>query len=226
MEYKIRGENMPILDVQLKAGESMFTESGGMAWKSPNISMHTSTKGGIVKGIKRMFTGESFFMTTYKCDSGNGVVAFCSEFPGRIIDFNLKDSEHIICQRDAFLAAQEGVSIDLKTVGVGAGIFGGESFFMQKISGPGRAFLELSGEITEYTLKAGQRLQVDTGYIAAFEPAVKYTIERVKGIKNMAFAGEGLFLASLEGPGKVYLQSMPLKALANKIFTYLPKKEK
>ena len=225
MRSTIRGENLPILDVELENGESMFTELGGMAWKTPNISMETSTHGGIMKGIKRMFGGESFFMTTYTCDNGTGMVSFCTEFPGRIIEFNLKNNESIICQKDAFMVAETGVELDTTiTKSLGAGFFGGEGFFLQKITGPGKAFLELAGEITEYLLEEGQMLQVDTGYFAAFEPTVKYQIKRVKGIKNMLFSGEGLFLASLQGPGKVYLQSMPIKQLARKIARTLPKK--
>lgn len=226
MEHTIRGENLPILDVELKEGESMFTELGGMAWKTPNISMETSTRGGIMKGISRMFSGESFFMTEYTCTQGTGMVAFCTEFPGRIVPLDLKEGESIICQKDAFMAAENGVTINTTiTKNVGAGFFGGEGFFLQRITGPGKAFLELAGEITEYTLQEGQKLQVDTSYLAAFEPTVNYRIERVKGIKNMLFSGEGLFLASLEGPGKVYLQSMPIKQLAKKILRFSKKKK-
>ena len=224
METVIRGANLPVLDVQLSQGESMFTETGGMAWKTSNISMTTNTRGGIAKGLKRMIAGESLFMTTYTCDSGTGLVSFCSEFPGRIVEFNLKEGESIICQRDSFMAAQTGVDVDMTfTKNLGAGFFGGEGFILQKITGPGRVFLELAGEITEYDLQAGQVIQADTNYLAAFFPSVKYTINRVKGLKNIFLSGEGLFLASLEGPGKVYLQSMPIKKLAMKLYRYMPK---
>jgi uncharacterized protein (TIGR00266 family) len=226
MKYTIRGENLPILDVELEKGESMFTELGGMAWKTPNISMQTNTRGGITKGIRRMFSGESLFMTTYTCEEGRGMVSFCTEFPGRIVYLDLKNNESIICQKDAFMVAEHGVDVDTTfTKSLGAGFFGGEGFFLQKLTGPGKTFLELAGEITEYTLEEGQSLQVDTGYLAAFEPTVNYKIERVKGIKNMLFSGEGLFLASLQGPGKIYLQSMPIKQLAKKIARSLPGKK-
>lgn len=204
----------------------MFTELGGMAWKTPNISMKTNTKGGLMKGVKRMFSGESLFMTTYTCDSGTGLVSFCTEFPGRIVELDLKEGESIICQKDAFMVGQSTLDLDTTiTKNLGAGFFGGEGFFLQKITGPGKVFLELAGEITEYTLEEGQALQVDTGYLAAFQPSVKYTIERVKGIKNILLSGEGLFLASLQGPGKVYLQSMPMKQLARKISRYIIKRK-
>lgn len=222
MDFVIRGENLPVLDVELKKGESMFTELGGMAWKTPNVSMATNTKGGVMKGVRRMFSGESLFMTTYTCDEGTGMVSFCSEFPGRIVLFDLKEGESIVCQKDAFMVAESTVDVDTTiTKKFGAGFFGGEGFFLQKISGPGKVFLELAGEITEYNLKKGQVVQVDTGYMAAFEDGVKYNIERVKGLRNMFLSGEGLFLASLEGPGKVYLQSMPMKNLANKLSRYM-----
>ena len=225
MKSAIRGSNLPVLDVQLEKGESMFTETGGMAWKTSNVSMKTNTKGGVGKGIKRMFSGESLFMTTYTCDEGAGMVSFCSEFPGRIVELDLKDGQSIICQRDAFMAGVTGVEVTtVLTKNLGAGFFGGEGFFLQKITGPGKVFLELAGDITEYNLKKGQVIQADTNYMAAFEPSVNYTINRIKGFKNIFFGGEGLFLASLEGPGKVYLQSMPIKKLAMKLYRYMPKK--
>ena len=225
MEYKVRGQDMPILDVELMAGESMFTEAGGMAWMSPNIDMNSNMKGGLVKGIGRMFAGESLFLVDYTCEDGTGIVTFCSEFPGKIVPMDLKEGQSVICQRDAFMAAQQGVDLKMEFVKrFGAGFFGGEGFFLQKITGPGVAFLEFAGEITEYELEPGQSLKVDPGYIGAFEPTVSYDLARVKGIKNMIFGGEGIFLASLTGPGKVWLQSMPLANLAKRLIPHLPTK--
>ena len=225
MNHKIRGTNLPIVDIELEEGESVFSESGGMAWMSSNIEMETSTRGGLGKGISRMFSGESLFMSSYKCTSGTGVVSFCMEAPGNIIPFEFKDGQALICQRDAFMVAEEGVTVESQmTKRLTAGFFGGEGFFLQKISGNGLAFLELAGEITEYTLEKGQTLKVDPGYVGAFEPTVDYNIARVKGIKNVMFGGEGLFLATLTGPGKVWLQSMPLANLARKIARYIPRK--
>ena len=225
MNYKIRGTTLQILDMQLAQGESVYTESGGMSWKSQNISMESNMKGGLGGAFGRMLSGESLFMVTYSCTAGNGLVTFCSEFPGKIVPYDLKEGQTIICQRDAFMAAETGVQLAMEfTKRLGAGFFGGEGFFLQKITGPGKAFLEFAGEITEYNLQQGQTLEVDPGYIGAFEPTVKYDIQRVKGIKNMLFGGEGLFLATLTGPGKVWLQSMPLSNLANKIMSRVPQR--
>lgn len=225
MDYKIRGNNTPIVDVELSEGESVFSEAGGMAWMSGNIEMQTSTRGGLGKGLSRMFAGESLFMTTYKCVSGTGVVSFCMESPGNIIPFKFAPGQALICQRDAFMAATDGIEVESKFVNkLRVGFFGGEGFVLQQITGNGTAFLELAGEITEYTLEKGQVLKVDPGYIGAFEPTVNYDIARVKGLKNIFFGGEGMFLATLTGPGKVWLQSMPIANLAAKIASYIPSK--
>ncbi len=225
MKYQIRGSTLPILDVQLDEGETIFTESGGMAWMSNNIEMESKMEGGLFKGLKRGFTGESLFLVNYTCTSGKGIIAFCHEMPGRIIPFELKEGEKIICQRDAFMMAEKSVDLDMELVKrFGAGFFGGEGFFLQKLQGPGKAFIELAGEITEYELEENQTLKVDPGYIGAFETSVSYDIQRIKGIKNIFFGGEGLFLATLTGPGKVWLQSMPLSNLAQKLSPYLATK--
>jgi uncharacterized protein (TIGR00266 family) len=225
MRNKIRGTTLPILDVELKQGESIYTESGGMAWMSPNISIESNMKGGVGRAFGRMLSGESLFMVTYTCTKGNALITFCSEFPGKIAPFNLTEGHVIICQRDAFMAAEPSVKLEMEfTRRLGAGFFGGEGFFLQKITGPGKAFLEFAGEVTEYTLEEGQTLKIDPGYIGAFEQTVQYDISRVKGIKNMLFGGEGLFLATLTGPGKIWLQSMPMSNLARKIARYIPKK--
>ncbi len=217
---------MPVLDVKLTQGEKVFSESGGMAWMTANIDMNSNMRGGLGKSIGRMFSRESFFMVDYSCSSGTGLVTFCMESPGRIVEIDFDVSPvAIICQRDAFMVAQDTVDLSTHlTKRFGAGLFGGEGFFLQKIQGSGKAFLELAGEVTEFNLKDGQVLKVDPGYIGAFEESVNFNISRVKGIKNMLFSGEGLFLATLSGPGKVWLQSMPLSQLAKKIVHYLPKK--
>jgi len=222
MEYTIKGDNLQLLEVQLQKGESMYTESGGMSWMSPNISMDTNTQGGFMKGIGRMFSGESFFMTTYECSQGEGMVTFACEFPGKIVARDFSAGESIIAQRDAFMCAESSVDLEMHfRKRLGAGLFGGEGFIMQKVSGPGRAFFELSGEIIEYELESGQTLKVDPGHIGLFEPKVDFDISRVQGVKNMFFGGEGLFLATLRGPGKVWLQSMPLANLAAKLGGYI-----
>lgn len=224
MKHTIRGTTLQIVDVELNEGESVFTESGGMAWMSSNIEMTSNMKGGIGKTFGRMLSGESMFLVTYKSGAGQGIISFCSEFPGKIVPFEMA-GQTIICQRDAFMMAQEGVNLNMKfNKKIGAGLFGGEGFFLQEISGTGTAFLEFSGEITEYILEEGQVLKVDPGYIGAFESTVGYNIERIKGVKNMLFSGEGIFLATLSGPGRIWLQSMPLSNLAKKIGRHIPKK--
>ena len=224
MKYEIRGTTLQIADIELGEGESVYTESGGMAWMSPNIDMKTDTKGGILKGLGRSFAGESLFMTTYTCTSGTGMITFVNEFPGKIVPMKLADGETIIAQKDSFMCAESQVDLSVHfRKKLGAGLFGGEGFILQKLTGPGMVFIELAGEVTEYELKQGQMLKVDPGHIGLFEPTVDYDITRVKGIKNILFSGEGLFLATLKGPGKVWLQSMPIANLASKIARYVTK---
>ncbi len=225
MQYKIHGTVMQILETHLTMGESLYTESGGMAWMKGDIEMKTNTRGGLMAGIGRALAGESLFMTSYYCNSGQGVVAFTMEVPGTILDFQLMSGQSLICQRDAFMCAEETVELALHfRKKLGAGLFGGEGFVLQKITGPGKAFLEIPGEMKSYELNAGETLLVDPGHIALFEPTVNFEIEIVKGIRNVLFSGEGLFLAKLTGPGKVWLQSMPFANLAAKLAKYIPAK--
>jgi uncharacterized protein (TIGR00266 family) len=224
MKYKVEGEVMQILTVELDEGEEVFSESGAMSWMSGNISMESYIRGGLGAGIGRMFTGESLFMVKYKPSGGKGIVSFAPSFPGKIIPLQIAPGKELICQSDSFLAAEQ--TVNLETVfrkKLGVGLFGGEGFLLQKLSGSGMAFAEIDGEVFEMDLKAGEQLKVDTGSIAMFEPSVKYDVQMVKGVKNMLFGGEGLFLANLEGPGKVWLQSMPASSVAQKIMQYLPR---
>ena len=225
MKYDIRGTTMQTVDVWLEAGEAMYTESGGMCWMTSNMSMSTSGKGGLLKGLGRMMSGESFFLTTYTCDEGSGMVTFASEFPGKILPFELAEGQSIICQKDAFMAAEPTVELSMHfRKKLGAGFFGGEGFILQKLTGPGTVFLEISGELTEYDLKEGQTMKIDQSHLGAMDPTVNFDITRVKGLKNIFFSGEGLFLGTVTGPGKVWLQSMPLANIANKIASVLPSK--
>ncbi len=223
MRYEISGTVLEIVDVYLNQGESVFTESGGMAWMRGDIEMKTGTKGGLMAGLGRKLAGESLFMTTYTCKNGEGMIVFTPEAPGKVLDFQLQPGQSLICQKDAFMCAESSVKLEMhfrKTLG--AGLFGGEGFILQKITGPGTAFLEIPGEAREYTLAAGETMQVDPGHIALFEPTVNYDITTVKGLKNVLFSGEGLFLATLTGPGKIWLQSLPLSNLAGKLARYMP----
>jgi uncharacterized protein (TIGR00266 family) len=223
MQYEIQGTFLESVDIQLSRGESVYTESGGMAWMQGNIEMKTDTKGGLMAGLGRKLAGESLFMTTYTCRGERGMVTFTPEAPGKVLDRQLASGQSLICQKDAFMVAESSTTLKMHfRKKLGAGLFGGEGFILQKVTGPGVVFFEIPGEIREYTLEAGQILQVDPGHIALFEPTVDYDISMVRGITNVFFSGEGLFLARLTGPGKVWLQSLPLSNLAQKLARYLP----
>ena len=225
MEYKIRGNMMQTVDIQLTDGESVYTEAGGMCWMSGNVEMSTSTRGGLMAGFKRALAGESMFMTTYTARGGQGLVSFSNEFPGTVMVEKLAEGQSLICQRDSFMVAEESVKLELQfRKRLGTGFFGGEGFFLQKVSGPGIVFLELAGEVTEYNLESGQQLKIDPGHIALFEPTVSFDLAKVQGVKNVLFSGEGLFMASLTGPGRAWLQSMPIANLARKISMHMPSK--
>ena len=225
MQYRISGSVMESVDIHLKAGETIYTESGGMAWMRGSFDMDTSTRGGLGAGIGRMLAGESLFLTTYTCKSPDGLITFTPEVPGKVVDLKLEEGQSMICQKDSFMCAEESVQLDMHfRKKLGAGLFGGEGFILQKITGPGTAFVEIPGEVRIIELKAGEQLQVDPGHIALFDPSVEYDITAVKGLKNVLFSGEGLFLATLTGPGKVWLQSLPLSNLALKLAKYMPTK--
>lgn len=225
MRYEVNGTVLPSVDVWLEPGESVFTESGGMAWMKGDVGMNTNTRGGLLKGLSRTLAGESLFMTTYTCQSGTGMVTFTPEAPGRIMVFELQAGQSLICQKDAFMAAQEGVQLEIHfRRRLGAGLFGGEGFILQRVTGPGVVFLEIAGDVREYSLEPGEVMRVDPGHIALYEPTVDYDITTVKGVTNILFGGEGLFLATLKGPGRVWLQSMPLSNLAAKLKQYIPTK--
>ncbi|MCD4753008.1 MAG: TIGR00266 family protein [Anaerolineaceae bacterium] len=225
MQSKIDGNVMQMLTLTLNNGEAIFTESGGMAWMTQGISMTTNTRGGLMKGLGRSLAGESLFMTTYTSSVDGAWMVLTPEAPGKVIELDLAAGQIMICQKDAFMCAEATVEMKMKfRKKLGAGIFGGEGFILQQITGPGKAWLEIPGETVQYTLQAGQTVKVDPGHIAAFEPTVNYDIETVKGLGNILFSGEGLFLATLTGPGKVILQTMPLSNLAKKLAKYIAPK--
>ena len=223
MRYRITGSNMQALDIQLAKGEAVFTEVGGMAWYRQEIDMDTNMPGGLMGGLGRAMSGESLFLTTYRATSEIAIITFTPEAPGSIIARDLAADQSLIAQRDAFMCAQEGVSMEVHFKRrLGAGFFGGEGFILQRITGPGVAFFEIDGEAREVELGPNERIRVDPGHIAMFEASVTHDIERVKGVKNVLFGGEGLFLATLTGPGKVWLQTMPLSNLIRKIAAAMP----
>lgn len=216
METKIVGEDLPVVICKLKAGETVLTENGGMSWMDNDITMKTTTNGGIMKGLGRALAGESIFMNTYTAEKDDVEIAFASSFPGEILEFDLKEGETIIAQKRAFLCAENTVDISMHfRKKIGAGFFGGEGFIMQKITGPGKVFLEIDGNLVKKELKAGEKLKIDNGYLAAMTSGVDLNIETVKGVKNIVFGGEGLFLTTLQGPGTVWIQSMPVSKLAS-----------
>lgn len=225
MKYEIHGTTLQTLDVTLERGESLFTESGGMAWMTGDVDMATDTRGGLMKGLARSLSGESLFLTTYTCQGNGALITFTPEAPGSIIPVELAAGESRICQKDAFMVAESSMSLEIHfRKKLGAGLFGGEGFILQRLTGPGTAWVEIAGEVRTYTLKEGQTMKVDPGHIAMYEPTVHYDITRVKGVRNILFGGEGLFLATLSGPGRVWLQSLPLANLAQKLATYMPAK--
>jgi uncharacterized protein (TIGR00266 family) len=222
LKYQLIGTTLQAVTIELNPGQTVYSESGGMAWMSANVRMDTTSGGGIGKMLGRMFTGESLFLVDYSVSQGRGLVAFASEFPGKIVPIDLAQGQSVIAQKDAFMCAEKSVDVAIHfRKRLGAGFFGGEGFLMQKLTGPGLAFFELDGEIVEYTLQQGQTMMVDTGYVAMFEPTVDFDIEMVRGVKNIFFGGEGLFLARLRGPGRIWLQTMPMYNLARKVAAYV-----
>lgn len=223
MRYSIEGEPLPVVICELDNGETMITESGAMAWMSPNMQMETTSGGGIGKMVGRALSGESLFLNRYTARNGNGTIAFASNFLGSIRAFNIAPGQEIVAQKSAFLAGSE--RIELSTFfhhRIGSGLFGGEGFIMQKLSGNGIAFLEFDGYIKEYELAPGQQIVIDTGYLAAMTPTCQVEVRTVPGVKNMLFGGEGVFNTVVSGPGKIWLQSMPIAQMANTLRPYFP----
>lgn len=226
MQYRILGTTMPAVEILFdQPGESMYTQSGGMAWQTDGISMSTNTGGGVMKGIGRMFAGESMFMANYTAERAGASIAFASTVAGEIVPVNVGQTGGLICQKGAFLCAEPGVDLNITlTKKFSSGFFGGEGFILEDLSGVGMAFLEIDGDKVVKELAPGEVLKVDTGNVVAFERTVSYEIETVKGIKNIFLGGEGLFLTRLVGPGKVILQTQNFNDFAGKIASMIPSK--
>jgi len=224
MQYHIIGDTMPAVEIQFDApGESMFTQSGGMAWMTEGIEMSTNTKGGLMKGIGRMFAGESLFMATYRASRAGAKVAFASTVPGQILPIDIAAQGGLICQKGAFLCGEDSIQLNVTfTKKLSSGLFGGEGFILEDIGGTGMVFLEIDGDIVEKQLAPGEILKVDTGNVVAFERSVEYGIETVKGLGNIFFGGEGLFLTTLKGPGRVILQTQNVAEFAGRIARFIP----
>ncbi len=224
IEYHIFGDDLQLVEIELDPGEGVRAEAGTMTYMEDGIEMQTSTGGGLFKGFKRMITGESFFITTFlNRAQGKSRVAFAAPYPGKIVPLDLTAlGGKFLCQKDSFLCAAQGIEIEVAfTKKLGAGLFGGEGFILQRLEGDGLAFVHAGGTIIEKDLAAGETLRVDTGCLVAFAPTVQYDIKFVGGFRNALFGGEGLFLASMTGPGKVYLQSLPFSRLADRILAGL-----
>ena len=222
MKYQILGETLPVVVCQLEGGEKMITEGGGMSWMSPNMLMETTTNGGIGKAFGRMFSGEKMFQNVYTAQGGSGMIAFASSFPGSIKAYEIAPGQEMIFQKSAFLAGEAGVELSVFfNKKVSSGLFGGEGFIMQKLSGQGIAFLEIDGSVVEYDLGSNESILVDTGYLAAMDATCSIDIETVKGIGNALFGGEGLFNTRVSGPGHIWLQTMPVASLAGAVRPYI-----
>lgn len=224
MDYKIIGQTVPVVEMKLKSGETIYTQSGGMAYQTEGIEMKTNARGGVMKSLGRMFTGESIFMANYTALKDDVTIAFASTVPGSIMPINLEEvSGGLTFQKGAFLCAETNVETSLAfTKKITAGLFGGEGFILQKAEGEGHIFLEVDGDPIEKELAKGEVLKVNTGNVVAFESSVSYEIETVKGLGNIFLGGEGLFLTKLVGPGKVILQSQNFRDFAGRLIPYMP----
>ncbi len=222
IRYEIEGGHLPVVICYPEAGQTLCTESGAMSWMSPNMRMDTNSGGGIKKALGRMFSGESIFMNEYTAQGGTGMIAFASSFPGSIIPYQVTECNGIVVQKRGFLAMEKGLDLSMFfQKKLGKGFFGGEGFIMQRISGHGMVFLEIDGHCKEYDLGVGESIIVDTGYLAAMSDTCTMDIQPVQGAKNIFFGGEGLFHTRITGPGKVYIQSMPLINTAQALTPYL-----
>lgn len=225
MRYDISGTVMQTVSIDLDRGETVYAQTHAMAWMTDGIVMDTHTGGGLFAGLKRAMSGGSLFITEYSAQS-DGHVAFAPRFPGQILAVPLAAGQSLICRKETFLVAEKSVTLEIALQQrLGAGFFAGEGFILQRVTGPGTVFLDLSGEVIEKTLAPGERLRVHAGHIGMQEPSVSTDIQMVRGFRNVLFGGEGLFLATLTGPGKIWLQSMPVMNLAEEIARHLPSDE-
>ena len=223
MNYQITGEPMPVVLCTLNDGETMVSEAGAMSWMSPNMEMQTAG-GGVGKMFGRMFSGESMFQNRYTARGGQGLIAFASSFPGSIRAVQITPDHPVVVQKSGFLASETGVELSVFfQKKLGAGFFGGEGFIMQKLSGSGTAFVEIDGSVVEYELRAGEKMIVDTGYLAMMDATCTMDVQAVKGVKNVLFGGESLFNTVVTGPGKILLQTMPISGFAGAVGKVLPK---
>lgn len=224
MKFEIFGGSFPAAEVTLNKDEKVFTQSGAMAWADNDIEMSTNMEGGFLKSLGRVFSGTSLMFVTHTANRDNSKITFSSAFPGTIKEFKIDAEHNYLAQKSAFLVADPGVNVDA-TVNehFWAGLFGGEGFILQKFTGEGTLLAEIDGSVKELELKEGESIKVETGHVALFESTVSYDVQTVKGFKNILFGGEGLFMVTLTGPGKVWLQTLTAHDMAEKLIPYLPK---
>ena len=228
MENRIVGTTMPVLEFSLGPNDTIISEAGELSWMSASIQLTTHTQhaggGGIFGAIRRVAGGGSLFMTEYRAIGAPGELAFATRVPGHILSVEVAAGHEYMVHRHGFLCATSAIALGVGfQQSLGAGIFGGDGFLLQKVSGQGTAWLELSGEVVVKELAPGETLRVHPGHVGAFQSSVGFQIQRIPGIKNMIFGGDGIFLAALTGPGKVWLQTLPISRLAHQIQEYLPK---
>jgi len=226
VDHKIIGTTMPVLEIDLQQGESIISEAGELSWMNSSIELNTHTQmaggGGMFGALKRAAGGGTLFMTEYRAANGQGLLAFATKVPGHILQVDVEPGQEYMIHRHGFLCATPGVELGIGfQQSLGAGVFGGEGFRLQKLTGSCTAWIELSGEVITYDLKPGETLRVHPGHVGMFESNVNFEITRIKGVKNMIFGGDGIFLAALTGPGRIWLQSMPLANLAHALSHYL-----
>jgi uncharacterized protein (TIGR00266 family) len=222
MKYDLSGTVMQTVGIDLAPGETVYSQSAAMCWMSDGVTMSTNTGGGFFAGLKRSLTGGSFFVTDFTTQRG-GHVAFAPRFPGSILARQLGPGESLICRKETFLCAEKTVTFEVAwQKKIGTGFFGGAGFMLQKVTGPGTVFLDLSGEVVTKQLAAGERLLVHAGHVGVHQPTVAFDIQMMPGFANALFGGDGLFMATLTGPGEVHLQSMPILNLAEEIVRYMP----
>jgi uncharacterized protein (AIM24 family) len=228
MQPTIKGTTLPVLEITLNQGESVISTHGELSWMTPNITLSQTTGngaggGGLLAGLKRAIGGGSFFQTHYQCQGGTGMVAFATKVPGQILPVSIDKGAGMLVHRHGFLCGTPGVTAKAAPVpGLGAGLWGGEGFILQKLEGRGEAWIELSGEVSKYQLAPGQTMLAHPGHVGLLQESVSFQITRIKGVRNLLFGDNGFHLVSLTGPGEIWLQSMPLPLLAHAIYPYLP----
>jgi uncharacterized protein (TIGR00266 family) len=223
LAYRIHGSIQQTAIIDLQPGQTVFSDAGGMAWMSGSVEMNANTGGGLGGMLKRAFSGATLFLIDFTAPQVPGQLAFAADFPGRVLAFDLTAGESLVMHKHAFMCAEKSVKLDISfTRKLGAGLVGGEGFILQRVTGPGIVFAELDGDPVEYRLQPGETMKVEPGHIAMFEPTVTFDITRIRGIKNMLFGGEGIFLGTLTGPGRIWLHSMTVHQMAHRIGEVLP----